>query len=699
MIGGLLGPLVLLAILPVPASAYPRPGITERVSVASDGTEADGPSNGVDVSISADGRMVAFDSWATNLVTGDTNGEGDIFVHDRVTGITERVSVASDGAESNGLSVHPFLSADGRSVGFHSSGSNLVAGDTNGKWDTFVHDRASGITERVSVSSDGTQSNGTSYKATISSDGRFVSFDSSGSNLVAGDTNGVWDVFVRDRAASVTHRVSVASDGSQASGGQSVISADGRFVAFESGDPNLEGAVLTTDIFVHDRETGVTELVSKASDGNQGNGPSNVPSISADGRYVAFESFASNLVPSDSNTASDVFVHDRVGGVTERISVASDGAQHGEHYLFGAVGDATYQQLDYNASISADGRFVAFSTTTDALRVAVRDRATGATEIVATADGPSVISADGRYVAFQSLASNLVPGDTNGQVDIFVQDRGPSTGVGGLDVGEQLDVSGWATFSGHTVSSAADPAGDAHPGSGPAGGDLVDVELINRPESEDMLVRLRLKELPGRSVGRCIGQPGCPGVNPGAGAPGVLYGVEVTAGGVPYEIRGQRLSTTPWIEPAFSLYRCSGACAVVGSLSGSIGSTGERVEIAVPLEALGADEGTMLEDLRAFTATGEMTTGPVVWLDEVDLLDASIPLAEVMLGMATAGTEESEVSFMTPAPMQAGTFSAVLDGSDLEPGSYDVWARACLAECGATSARVTLSATGEFESQ
>src|SRR5207249_1268748 len=210
--------------------------------------------------LSADGRFVAFGSDATNLVAGDTNGTTDVFVHDRQTGTTERVSVASGGGtqgngKSGGFFAFPALSADGRFVAFQSDATNLVAGDTNGTTDVFVHDRQTATTERVSV-------NGFSAGPALSADGRFVAFHSTGSNLVAGDTNGA------------------------------------------------------TDVFVHDRQTGTTERVSGASDGTQGNDASAGPALSADGRLVAFHSSATNLVAGDANRAYDVFVHDRAVSTT-----------------------------------------------------------------------------------------------------------------------------------------------------------------------------------------------------------------------------------------------------------------------------------------------------------------------------------------------------------------------------------------------
>src|SRR5438445_496038 len=216
---------------------------------------------------------------------------------------TVRVSVASDGTEGNDVSLGSALSADGRFVAFDSAATDLVAGDTNGVSDVFVHDRQTGTTERVSVASDGTQGNDASFYSALSADGRFVAFDSDATNLVAGDTNGTTDVFVHDRQTGTTERVSVASGGGTQGNGKSggffafpALSADGRFVAFQSDAPNLVAGDTngTTDVFVHDRQTGTTERVSVASGGSQGNGCSAGPVLSADGRFVAFHRPATN---------------------------------------------------------------------------------------------------------------------------------------------------------------------------------------------------------------------------------------------------------------------------------------------------------------------------------------------------------------------------------------------------------------------
>jgi hypothetical protein len=282
--------------------------------VDSSGVEGNG--SGVGSSISADGRIVAFHSDATNLVPGDTNSQPDIFVHDRATGVTERVSVDSSGAEGNRDSSGVWISADGQIVTFTSWASNLVAGDTNGCADAFVHDRATGITERVSVDSSGVEADDGSGPCSISADGQIVAFWSFASNLVAGDTNWCLDIFVHDRSTGITERVSVDSSGLEGNGpssGGGAISADGRLVAFGSHASNLVAGDTsrTEDVFVHDRATGITERVSVDSSGVEGDSDSQSPSISADGQIVAFHGDASNLVAGDTNGSWDVFVHER----------------------------------------------------------------------------------------------------------------------------------------------------------------------------------------------------------------------------------------------------------------------------------------------------------------------------------------------------------------------------------------------------
>ena len=456
-------PIAVLALLvvciPIAPATATSVGTTARVSVASDGTQGNGDSradSGSDTSpptLSADGRFVAFSSEASNLVPGDTNNDRDIFVHDRQSGITTRVSVASGGQQLDSetsfpseAAIWPSISGDGKLVAFSSELSTVVAGDTNGASDIFVHDRPSGTTTRVSVASDGSQASSTglgSFEPSISADGRYVAFESDSPNLVANDVNAATDVFVHDRQTGATTRASVSSQGTQAASGgyQPDISGDGRFVTFTSRSPDLvvgDVHVDREDVFVHDRQTGATTLVSVNSDGQQALRQSGDPSISGDGRFVAFESLAP-LVPDDTNGDFDVYRHDRQTGTTIRASVASDGSQWAGGQPFGP-------------DISGDGRhvvFVAQAANLDGGGIVVHDGETRTTtqhSVASDGTPPNrtnavdipAISADGRNVAFGSLATNLVPGDTNDKWDMFVHSPRPpaSVSVGDVAVAE-----------------------------------------------------------------------------------------------------------------------------------------------------------------------------------------------------------------------------------------------------------------------
>jgi len=388
-------------------------------------------------SISSDGRFVAFESNASNIVLGDTNNRPDIFVRDTLANTITRVSVDSAGNEGNDSSSDPSISSDGRFVAFESDASNIVPGDTNNRSDIFVRDTLKSTTTRVSVDSAGNQANAKSLDPSISANGRVVAFASIASYLVPGDTNNIGDIFVRDLLTNTTTRVSVGSVGSPSSDVlyRPSISADGRFVAFNSSASNLVPGDTnnTNDIFVRDLLTNTTTRVSVDPAGNQANSASyGSPSISANGRFVAFTSIASNLVPGDTSKKPDfndsIFVRDTLANTTVRVSVDSAGNK-GENY-------------SADPFISADGRFVAFESKASNLvpgdtnysnDIFVRDLLTNTTTRVSVdsagnqANDLSVnpsISADGRRVAFSSLAANLVPGDTNNTLDVFVSDIG-----------------------------------------------------------------------------------------------------------------------------------------------------------------------------------------------------------------------------------------------------------------------------------
>ena len=427
--------LLIPLVLP-PADLSAR--TTIRVSVHGP-NRGNGPSQYAQ--ISASGRFVVYTSTATNLVDGDTNWASDVFVHDRQTAETTRASVDDSGNQGNSLSQFPRISAGGRIVTFESLASNLVDSDTNGALDVFIHDRKSGKTTRVSLGSGGRQGNSASGVPCLGADGRFVAFESLASNLVDGDTNESTDVFVHDRRTGETTRVSVDSRGRQANGSSAGSSLDGsgRYVAFESlatdlvpGDTNR-----VSDVFVRDRQTGETTRVSVDSRGRQANGGSAAPSLSADGRFVGFGSYGSNLVDGDTNQEIDVFVHDRQTGETTRVSVDSRGRQaNGGSGIAALSADGRWVAFHSFASNLVDG------DTNGTLDIFVHDRMTGTTTRASLTEngretnGPSrdpTISADARFVAFESYASNLVSRDDNGNVDVFVRDRSgaePSVALG-----------------------------------------------------------------------------------------------------------------------------------------------------------------------------------------------------------------------------------------------------------------------------
>ena len=401
----------------------------ERVSVANTGTQGDSESR--EPSISGDGRYVAFESHSSNLLAAD-NGYGDIFVFDRATNTIERISVGDGGVESNGDSTVPAISADGRYVAFVSAATNLVADDTNGLEDIFVYDRDTDSIERVSVGAGGVEGNDNVFAPAINADGRYVAFHSRASNLVADDTNGNEDIFVYDRDTDTIERVSVGAgdvEGNSHSVSPS-ISADGRYVVFNSDASNLVANDTNgqTDIFVYDRDTDTIERVSIGTGSVEANGSSFTPAISADGRYVVFVSGASNLVADDTNGNDDIFVYDRDTDTIERVSVGASGVE----------GDSGSDAV----TISGDGRYVAFRSAASNIvaddtngfeDIFVYDRDTDTIERVSNrssgvesnGDAGDIfsISADGTYVALASNASNLVTNDTNGEEDIFVTNR------------------------------------------------------------------------------------------------------------------------------------------------------------------------------------------------------------------------------------------------------------------------------------
>ncbi len=439
---------LLAAVLSAPVASAAS-GDVERVSVATNGAQGDGDSTVP--SISHDGNVVAFQSRASTLVGGDGNGGLDVFTRRRAARQTDRISnvpgvsagstrpaVSADGSSvafesfapelgagalgdiflrrgggaiarltaptGNGDNVSgfkPSISGDGSTVVFESAGQELIPDDTNGLGDVFAW-RGGSIT-RLSEGFAGAEANGFSDQPALSSDGRFVAFLSEATNLAPGnDDPGSWDIFVRGLAGG-TERVSVGLGGAPANGDSEdpAISGNGAIVAFQSNASNLVAGDGNnrSDIFVHDRNRHVTERVSVASDGTEGTANAIQPSISSDGRFVAFASLDSTLIPGDTNNVVDIFIHDRRDHTTKRVS-ERPGSR------FGAGDDS------FAPAISGDGCFVAFEL-----------------------DGGGTLVAD----------------DTNGEADVYVVDLGcggsgpggggPSTGAAD-PIGPQPPTSG-----------------------------------------------------------------------------------------------------------------------------------------------------------------------------------------------------------------------------------------------------------------
>lgn len=405
-------------------AAAPLTGTTTVVSVDEQGYVGLFPSS--QPAISVNGRYVAFTS--TYLVSADTTVTDDVYVHDRQTGKTCLGSVASDGMLGNGWSHSPDISGDARYIVFVSVADNLVADDTNGANDVFLHDRQTGQTSRISVNSAGDEVSWDSRTPVISADGRYIAFGSWGDFETGLVTEG-YDLFLHDRQTGQVSLVSATYDGSTNlnNANNPFISANGDYTlfwaygsTFAPGDTNG-----SADLFLYDRRANELSLVSVNSDGEQGNQDSYAGSVTDDGRYVTFASIANNLVTNDANGFVDIFLHDRQTGDTIRISNGLGGAETNE--------DSAMPR------ISADGRYITFSSTASNLvandindrdDIFVYDRDTEESSLVSLSTSgvqsnessfASDVSADGQHIAFQSEADNLVTGDDNGNDDIFVR--------------------------------------------------------------------------------------------------------------------------------------------------------------------------------------------------------------------------------------------------------------------------------------
>ncbi len=378
--GGLVG-------LALPAGA--GTGTTERVSLNSAGEQASNQSN--EPSLSQDGRLVAFTSAANNLVPGDNDYNPDVFVRNRETGRVRMVSLTSGGIHVYNASFAPSISANGRYVAFLSDAAYLVPGDTNGVRDGFVHDRTTGRTQRVSLGNGGAQGGRPTLAIKISDDGRAVAFESASGNLVSGDTNQTYDVFLRDLDAKKTTRMSVDTDGSQFSRDSTLgaLSGDGRTAAFMVRSSTCNG------LGAYVRAVGEPTERLACNNDSGGSGELEITALSGDGRYVAYYTV----------TRYDGYPDSRYGYVYDRT---------GRRSQDGCVGPADLSSNGTAIACSMDGQvFVG--------QVGERLELVTETAVCQRAGGyGAALSGDGLVVAYTSSASSLVPDDTNGSSDIFV---------------------------------------------------------------------------------------------------------------------------------------------------------------------------------------------------------------------------------------------------------------------------------------
>jgi Tol biopolymer transport system component len=680
---------------------YQRPGVTTLVSrTAQGGLPA---RDAYYASPSADGRYVVFATSAPDVVTGLAPEHDVIVRHDTVTGTTVLVSEAAGGGAPDNASFQPAMSADGRTVAFLSFATDLVDPPDARQplWaQVYVRDLDRGTTVRVTSGPDGTPANGGSLRPAVSPDGRHVAFFSHASDLVAADTNGVADVFLADLETGSLRRVSVTPDGAQLNGLSSspAFSGNGRTLAFTSSATNLlpypgqypQGVpyvVPVVHVYAVDLDSGAVERISVATDGTPGDRNSFSPrlAVSHDGAVVAFQSEATNLVPEDTNGSAnpldgqDVFVRDRRTARTERVSVDASGAELGK---------------SLGPSISADGRLVAFHSIKPgedpgsfvaAFDVFVHDRVTGATELVsATASGQpgtgdsenASLSADGSVVTFQTTAADLVGGSGDERSIVVHRRRGPLTGpyaVAVADAEPQRTVEGFAGLGGTVVSAASPAAADAA---------LRGAEVVYRPEQGDLLVRWRPA---------AMGTVRTP-FAARAVAGGLSLAVEID--GTAYEVRAGRLgSLAPALTGAggplpaplprhlagFTLHRCDPLCEPIAVLRGGYGTAGDEVRAAVPLALLGAGPDTRLSGMVAGPAGVDGLAGTTA--AGIRLPDAVLPAAEVVLGWAPPGAAPS--AYEVRATLDRGRFAGELSA----PAGAVVWARVCLgSRCGAAPA-------------
>ncbi|MGH2754149.1 MAG: hypothetical protein ACRDLB_06910 [Actinomycetota bacterium] len=653
-----------------------RHGRLEVLSVTSGGaqvTESSGTAcSTVDpVSMSDNGRYVAFSSESGDLDSRDVNGGllSDIFLRDRKTRRTEIVSLSSSGSAPTPpvelplvgcleWSLNPSVSSNGRFVAFASKDPTFAPQDVDELlMDVFVRDRKKGRTELVSAARDvgGADSHSGLDDVMISANGRYVAFESYATTLTDDEVASptcvatpflcpLPQVYLYDRSTKMTSLVSRSTEGAAANARARLmsISDDGRYVVFDSAADNLSPndrnvcvdlAPSCDDAFVHDLKKGTTELVSISREGRAGDRASGQFSfevrgqkITPDGRFVVFQSGATDLVPAGSNTfgSAGVFMRDRTTGRTERISVTSEGipfvnggghtsiSDRGRYVSFEAMWTGSAQSTDEPYAQQCQGTFL-------------HDRRTGQTDLVRLevcgdysyyengASWGATMSGDASFVAF-ATPEQEIPEDQDDTWDVYVRD------LRAMGLGADVDGSSpTRSLRGDDVdllpdglARIRDPHGDvAVPG---VGGEIIAATVAHRPSLSDIFVRIDLDRLPGLKAAGLGG--------PLIGNPFVIYGITFGSKGVSYEVR---IARTPRLavegaDPAFGLFRClRDACTKIASLKGGYGTVGEAVVAAVPLDAMSFEAGETIEDLEAFSAIGTYTTGAVRVLDRARL--------------------------------------------------------------------------------
>lgn len=409
----------------------PTAVLAQGVSVAS--TNKTGEiGNGVSLfgSISADGRYLVYFSTSTNLDSRDTDSGNDVYLHDRWTGSTDLISTSHTGGIANGASVDPVISGDGQWVAFHSFASNLVPGDTNDSVDVFLHERRTGITSIINPAPGAPSMMTGSTFASISFDGSYIAFQSSFSHLVPNDTNGFMDIFVYSRETEEIRRVNQGHQGMEANGHSynPEISANGRFVAFDSGAYNLHPQDLNPhpDVFLVDLKTNAMELVSSTPGGTSGNGESGAPAVSEDGSYVAFSSSATDLISSDFNGYSDAFFWEKSTGTVTRASESDSGvgSDHPSSAVTISADGSTLAFYSKATNLIPGGTLPVFAvflvdTPSRTLRLASTDA------LGNQADGSCAVpslSRDGRVLAFQASADLFLPDIGSHPTQIIVKE-------------------------------------------------------------------------------------------------------------------------------------------------------------------------------------------------------------------------------------------------------------------------------------